>query len=201
MPQAFVLAFVAGYADAAGFLRFDAFAGMMTGNTVLMSVALLHGAAAAAIRYALLLVAFFAGAVVAEILARVARPPAPALLLEAALLLGCDATRQDGAIFALVLAMGIQAGAMTQFGGTRVNTVVITANLQRFASGCVSRLWPGRGTAPRSGPFAIYGLGWVGYVLGACAGAAGFAFIAWPFLVPAALLLLVHWLNLREKSA
>jgi uncharacterized membrane protein YoaK (UPF0700 family) len=38
--QASVLSIVAGYADTIGYLSFGAFAGLMTGNTVLLGIAL-----------------------------------------------------------------------------------------------------------------------------------------------------------------
>ncbi len=38
MLQACLLAIIAGQADTVGFLRYDAFAGLMTGNTILLGL-------------------------------------------------------------------------------------------------------------------------------------------------------------------
>ena len=53
MIQAVLLALIAGYADTVGFLRFEAFAGLMTGNTILLGIELAthkYGAAARQVR-------------------------------------------------------------------------------------------------------------------------------------------------------
>jgi uncharacterized membrane protein YoaK (UPF0700 family) len=194
MPQAFALAIIAGYADTAGFLRFDAFAGMMTGNTVLFSIALLHHEPLAAAAYAGIIACFFIGAVLAQLLLQLGRPIWIALSLEGALLLSCDFFHSSWAVILLVLAMGMQSTAATQFGRVRLNTVFITGNIQRFAEGLVRRHLPARtGASPHSEEIAIYGLVWLGYALGAGGGAAGHAFLAWPLIVPAALLPFIYW--------
>ena len=43
MLQAGVLVMIAGYADAIGFLQHRAFAGQMTGNTILLAISLAEG--------------------------------------------------------------------------------------------------------------------------------------------------------------
>ncbi len=40
MLPASVLAIIAGYVDAVGYLHFDAFAGLMTGNTIFLGIEL-----------------------------------------------------------------------------------------------------------------------------------------------------------------
>jgi len=194
MPQAFALAIIAGYADTAGFLRFDAFAGMMTGNTVLFSIALLHHEPLAAATYAGIIAAFFAGAVLAQLLLQLGRPPWIALSLEGAFLVLCDFVHSGWAVILLVLAMGMQSTAATQFGRVRLNTVFITGNIQHFAEGLVRRHLPARaGTSHQDEALVIYGLVWLGYALGASGGAAGHAFLDRPLIVPAALLPFIYW--------
>lgn len=194
MPQAFALAIIAGYADCAGFLRFDAFAGMMTGNTVLFSIALLHHEPLVAAAYAGIIACFFTGAVAAQFLLQLGRPPWIALSLEGALLVLCDFVHSRWAVVLLVLAMGLQSTAATKFGRVRLNTVFITGNIQRFAEGLVRRHLPARTGPPlESEEIAIYGLVWLGYALGACGGAAGHSFLGHPLIVPAALLPFIYW--------
>jgi uncharacterized membrane protein YoaK (UPF0700 family) len=59
LPLAFAFAAIAGYADAIGYLRYKAFAGMMTGNTVLMGLAFLQRADRPPGEYAAVLAIFF----------------------------------------------------------------------------------------------------------------------------------------------
>ena len=74
MAAAIAFAVIGGYADAIGFLRYHAFAGMMTGNTVLMGLALFRRADLPAWDYAGLLAIFFLAAVAAFLLLRYLPP-------------------------------------------------------------------------------------------------------------------------------
>ena len=68
--QACLLAMVAGYADAVGFLTFNAFAGAMTGNTVLLGIALASRKFADAFQSAGIIVAFLVGVAASVVLRR-----------------------------------------------------------------------------------------------------------------------------------
>ena len=68
--QACLLAIVAGYADAVGFLVFNAFAGAMTGNTVLLGIALAGQQFAAAAQSASIIAAFLVGVAASALLRR-----------------------------------------------------------------------------------------------------------------------------------
>ena len=68
--QACLLAVVAGYADAVGFLVFNAFAGAMTGNTVLLGIALASQQFAAAAQSAGIIAAFVVGVAASALLRR-----------------------------------------------------------------------------------------------------------------------------------
>jgi uncharacterized membrane protein YoaK (UPF0700 family) len=184
VPLAFAFAAIAGYADAIGYLRFKAFAGMMTGNTVLMGLAFFHRADLPAADYAGVLAVFFIVSCVAFAALRFRCPPLVLLLAEAAAILAADATGSNWAIVALVIAMGLQNPLATRLG-VALSTTFITGDMLRFADGLVGRMSPERG-APA--PFAIYGIAWLGYAGGAALGAAGFAYLRWPLLVPAAAL-------------
>ncbi len=190
MPLAFVFAAIAGYADAIGYLRFKAFAGMMTGNTVLMGLAAFHRADLLVWDYAGVLAIFFVTSCIAyALLRRFHCPPLVLLLAEAAWLLP-EAIDSLWAIVLLVIAMGIQNPLATRLG-VPSNTTFITGDMLRFAQGVVGRLLPHPGGHLPG--FAIFGLAWLGYAIGAALGAAIFAEFRWPLLVPAAALAYVFF--------
>ncbi|HWE73475.1 MAG TPA: YoaK family protein [Stellaceae bacterium] len=191
MPLAFAFAAIAGYADAIGYLRYKAFAGMMTGNTVLMGLAFSQSADRPAVEYAALLAAFFITAAGAFALLRKRCPPAILLVAEAVALLLPEIFRGSWAILLLVVAMGLQNPLAQRFG-LPLSTTFITGNLLRFAEGLIGRFVPHRGHN-RGGAFAIYGIAWLGYAAGAALGAAGFAALRWPLIVPAASLAYIYW--------
>jgi uncharacterized membrane protein YoaK (UPF0700 family) len=189
MLEAVLFALIAGYADAIGYLRFGAFAGMMTGNTVLMGLAVLHGAERSFSVYAALIALFFAAAVVANLVLPRVRP---SLLLigESLLILLADAIRADWAIAFIVAAMGLQNPIATRLG-VPLSTTFITGDILRFAEGIVRRIGAGSAETPRTG-FAIYGWVWLGYAIGAALGAGGHAVLRWPLIVPFLLLVLIY---------
>lgn len=123
MPLAFAFAAIAGDADAIGYLRYKAFAGMMTGNTVLMGLAFFQRADRPAEEYAVVLAIFFVTSAIAFVLLRKRCSPLVLLVAEA------------------------------------------VALLLRFAEGLVGRVVPHCGH--KAAPFAIYGIAWLGYAIGA----------------------------------
>ncbi len=190
MPQAVALGIIAGYADAVGYLRFKAFAGMMTGNTVLMGLALFGRAELQPWIYASLLALFFVAAVATYLLLPHV-PPVVLLAGEALLILVSDAVSAQWAVSFLVIAMGMQNQVAARFG-VPLNTTFITGDILRFAEGLAGRLSLAA-VQPSSVHFAIFGLVWFGYALGAALGAAAFKLVAWPLVVPALLLGFVYW--------
>jgi uncharacterized membrane protein YoaK (UPF0700 family) len=197
LPLAFAFAAIAGYADAIGYLRFRAFAGMMTGNTVLMGLAAFHRADLPAWEYAGVLAIFFITSCIGyALLRRFHCPPLVLLIVEAAALLLPEAIASAWAITLLVIAMGIQNPLATRLG-VPSNTTFITGDMLRFAQGVVGRLLPHPGHQPG---FAIYGLAWLGYAVGAALGAALFGSFRWPLLVPAAALFYVYWQARRDGN-
>ena len=189
MPQAVAFAMIAGYADAIGYLRFRAFAGMMTGNTVLMGMAVFHRADLPVWEYASLLALFASAAIVAYLsLPRVA--PGTLLAVEALLIVGADLVRANWAIICLVIAMGLQNPVAARFG-VPLNTTFITGVILRFCEGLSRWLHAlaGRGTGE---PFAIFGFVWLGYAAGAALGTGVFRLISWPSVIPIALLAFIY---------
>ena len=185
MPPAIAFALIAGYADAVGYLRFKAFAGMMTGNTVLMGLSAFHLTELTIWEYGGLLALFVAAAALAYLLlTRV--PPLALLVAEAVLILVPDFIGGAWTVVFLVIAMGIQNPVATRYG-VALNTTFITGVILRFCEGLARFLRPH--PHGKAEPFMIYGLVWLGYVSGAALGTGVYGFgFAWPSLVPLVLL-------------
>lgn len=194
MPLAFAFAAIAGYADAIGYLRYKAFAGMMTGNTVLMGLAFFQPADRPAGEFAAVLAIFFVISCIAFAALRWRCPPVIILAAEAIALLLPEIFHGPWAIALLVIAMGLQ-NPLAQRLGLALSTTFITGDILRFAAGLVGRVVPRQDQ--KSVPFAIYGLAWLGYAVGAALGAAGFAALSWPLIIPALGLAVIYWLAYR----
>jgi len=193
--QAGLLTVVAGIADSVGYITMGGiFAANMTGNTVLAGISLAEGHYVTAARRAAPLLAFFLGALLARLLLRLRHKPAVPLLIEAALIaaVGFLPISTEPAILIVALAMGLQASALTQFGGVAVSTVVVTSTLARVADATLDRAWPAAKPAqpPVAAPRLLM-LTWAGYLVGAIAGAFLLRVTGQPLLVPAALLVIV----------
>lgn len=189
MPQACLLALVAGYADAVGFLKYDAFAGLMTGNTILFGIAVsnAHFSAALFITFAIIAV-FLTGVILARIFLRLGGKPWLPLSVVSALLVLCGFLSKDIAAPTLALAMGLQNSAANRFDGVSLNTVFITGNLQKLGEGILAWAWPQNGETSDNNNVAIFGLVWIAYAIGAGIGATSFRYLTYPLLVPAAVL-------------
>lgn len=193
--QATLLTVVAGIADSVGYITMGGvFAANMTGNTVLAGIALAENHWANAGRALATLVAFFVGAMLARLLLRLWAKPALPILLEAAIIgaMGFLPLAAESAVLVLAFAMGLQASAITHFGGVSVSTVVVTSTLARAAEAALDRLWPAEAAPPPAviRPRLLL-LTWVGYLVGAVAGGLLLHLMAWPLLVPAVLLVIV----------
>jgi len=137
------LTFSTGVVDAVGFLGLDrVFVGNMTGNVVILGMALTGTADLPVLGPALALVGFMAGAAVAGRLTRPGWTPRTtvALLLQAAmitatavLVLVVGDALTHGAMVAITTtlgaAMGIQAAAARHVGVKDVTTVVVTSTI------------------------------------------------------------------------
>ena len=193
--QATLLTIIAGISDAVGYITMGGvFAANMTGNTVLAGIALAEGRYPDAGRHLAPLVAFFIGAMLARLLLRLwARPMIP-ILLEATIIgaLGFLPPATEPAVLVLAFAMGLQASAITQFGGVSVSTVVVTSTLARTADAALDHLWPAEADKlPVVATPRLLLLTWVGYLVGAAAGGVLLHVVAWPLIVPAVLLVIV----------
>ena len=157
-----VLTGAAGLVDAMSYLELGhVFTAMMTGNTVLLALAIGQGEIMAALRSTLALAAFSAGAAVgAMVLARGVRrsewPPVVtgALALEGAVLgvfgvvwhVGGMAPRSGSVVVVLIvlsgLAMGVQAAAVRHLGVPGVASTYITGTLTSLMAELVIWLRP-----------------------------------------------------------
>ena len=191
--QAALLTIVAGLADAVGYVAMGGvFAANMTGNTVLAGLSLGEGHFDLAARRLAPLVTFFLGAMLARLLLRLFHRPAVPLLIEAALLAGVGLLPfgREPALLMVALAMGLQASAITHFGGTALSTVVVTSTLARIAEAALDRMWPTGRALPSVATPRLLVLTWIGYLAGATGGVLLVRAVPWPLLVPAALLVI-----------
>jgi uncharacterized membrane protein YoaK (UPF0700 family) len=190
MLRACILAVIAGYADTVGFLQFDAFAGLMTGNTVLLGISLAGANPGRALHFGTIILAFFLGVLCSRMLLRCHCPPTICLVVAAAAMVLCTVYASPAGADILAFAMGSQNAAATRFGDVALNTVFITGNLQKFGEGLVGLLFPGHGRFAEPPPrnVAIFGLVWFSYGIGAALGAAAHAMLRWPLLLPAVVL-------------
>jgi uncharacterized membrane protein YoaK (UPF0700 family) len=199
--QAALLAIVAGMADAVGYITMGGiFAANMTGNTVLAGISLADGHYELAIKRFIPLFAFFLGAMLARLLLRLLYKPVVPLLLEAALLAVVEflPVGPEPQVIIVALAMGLQASALTHFGGTAASTVVVTSTLARLGDAALDRLWRAekRALPPVATPLLL-SLTWLAYLGGAAGGGLLAHAITHPLLVPAALLLVVVYLVIQ----
>jgi uncharacterized membrane protein YoaK (UPF0700 family) len=161
---------------------------------VLAGIAAAEGRYDNAVRHLAPLLAFFVGAMLARLLLRLSHRPTVPVLVEAALIaaVGFLPIGPESAVLILALAMGLQASAITHFGGAAVSTVVVTSTLARTADATLDRIWPAeKRPLPSVNTPSLLALTWTGYLGGAAAGALLLHVMPWPLLVPAALLLIV----------
>ena len=185
--QAALLIMIAGYADAIGFLQFRAFAGQMTGNTILLAISIVDAGWTQVAFYLAVIVSFLIGVAIAGAIVRLGCRPAIGLSLAALALAVCAFVATHWGSLLLAFAMGAQNAAATRFGDATLNTVFITGDLQKLFERVLGWLWPAKSAAPTAG-VGILALVWVEYFGGALIGALAHFTLSHPLLIPAALL-------------
>jgi uncharacterized membrane protein YoaK (UPF0700 family) len=185
--QAGLLVMIAGYADAIGFLQFRAFAGQITGNTILLAISIVEAGWAQAAFYLAVIASFLIGVVISGGLVRLGHAPAIALSLSAVALAICAFVTDHWGALLLAFAMGTQNAAATRFGDATLNTVFITGDLQKLFEAVLAWLWQSKPGQPPPG-LAILAPVWLEYFAGALIGALAHATLSYPLLIPAALL-------------
>ncbi len=176
--QACPLAIVGGFADAVGFLIFNAFAGAMTGNTVLLGIALAAGQWSDAAQSAVIIAAFLVGVASSAWLRRWLSLAA-ILVIEMAAIAVAALVAPVLAAPLLAFAMGLQNAAMTHFAGTTLNTVFLTGNLQKLVQ---SLLRPGQRQASEVAAVAVASRLWLAYLAGVVLGAVASRWATYPLL-------------------
>ncbi len=187
----------AGYLDAVGYLTFGIFTANMTGNTVLLGIAIGQGRWQAMVRVLLAIAAFVVGAAAVALLLRERRRMGRVLGLEAACLLAGlavwwrvipEAAQALPVIALLSAAMGAQSAAVRQVGEQRISTTYVTGTLTSLAVDTMSEILGRRRrrSRPQTDPAAsarrsvplLTGI-WATYVAGAVIG--GFSHQRWGF--------------------
>lgn len=172
LASAVLLCGAAGMVDAVGFVRHGAFAANMTGNSVLMAIALAERDIARALDCGLMLAWFYAGVLIGRAAWTLGHRRATAPLVVELLLLGLCAMVVPERWLALgvtALAMGVQAAALARFAGVALSTVVVTSTMVRIAEANVDfivRLARGRVSAERA-PLWLLAGAWLAYAVGA----------------------------------
>lgn len=177
---------IAGWADAVGYLQAKTFAAQMTGNIVLLGIALAHRAWGDGGRLLLVVMAFVAGMVLVSLVSRSETGRRASVLGCAA---GMGAIAVSGSLSALMpllaACLGGQNSALQRFRGQPINTSFISGNMQKFANALVEHL---RGDNKQSRLLLLIPLLICAYTAGAAAGASAVGNLVYP-LLPAALLL------------
>lgn len=189
MIRACLLALIAGYADTIGLIRYGAFAGLMTGNTILLGIEIARFEFDKAGFHAAIIAIFLAGVIASRLILRAGLPIWGALTIAAALLVLCSFVSDRPAALILPLAMGMQNSAANRFNGVALNTVFITGNIQKIGEGLLAWAWPHKDAgAAKSEGVAIFAWVWVAYAAGALLGAVIERILSHPLWLPAAIL-------------
>lgn len=170
------LTFSTGLVDAVGYLGLDrVFTGNMTGNVVILGMALTGADDLPVLGPALALVGFMAGAALGGRVLRTARPGwtnrttvlfgavGTVMLIVGGLLLGFSSRLTDAGIVTtttvLGAAMGVQAATARFLAVKDVTTVVVTSTITGLAADSVLGSGQGGGSARRAGAVVLILLG------------------------------------------
>ena len=197
MLRAIILALIAGYVDTVGYLHFNTFAGLMTGNTIFLGIEFATEKYDKAIYHGVIILAFLVGVIVTPVKMRAGLNSWIALTAASALLVICSFLEKIIAAVLLSVAMGIQNSAANRFNGVALNTVFITGNLQKLGEELVTWIWPSKDGAARQGA-TIFAFVWLAYAVGAVLGAVAVNFMGKPLFIPA---IVLPFIMLRPRPA
>src|SRR3954462_1625134 len=128
-----LLATIAGYADTVGYLHLNAFAGLMTGNTILMGIELATAKYRQAAFHGAIIAMFLFGVIFGRIIVRAGLEVFRALMVTSGLLIVSSLADKFWGALLLALGMGIQNSAANRFGGITLNHVFIREISKRLA--------------------------------------------------------------------
>src|SRR5215210_4943868 len=187
MIRVTLLAIIAGYADTIGYLHLNAFAGLMTGNTIFMGIELATHKYSQSASHAVIILMFLLGVILGRLIIRMGAKVWMALTLTSILLVACSFAGTFWGALLLALGMGIQNSAANRFAGITLNHVFVTGNLQKLGEEIASWVWPSQGQQVKRESI-IFVLAWLGYAMGAVAGTLAADFIDKPLIVAACIL-------------
>jgi uncharacterized membrane protein YoaK (UPF0700 family) len=199
MAQAALLVAIAGFTDAVGFLRYQAFACQMTGNTLLLALSVFHQSWLQSLYYVAMITCFVLGVLASSGLTRAGRSPVLSLCIAGGVLALCSFIGLKWASPLLGFAMGLQTAAATRFGAASINTVYITGDLQRLFEALAALIWPRRGAPPSAGIGAL-ALVWLEYLGGGLVGALADVTFRHALLIPAVILPFVLLRRRRDSG-
>ena len=201
------LALVAGHIDAVGLLDLGGVIHIaaMTGNTVQAAITAIRGQWPHLALLATTLAAFFCGGVVASCVRRRLRHPPgelfimTVLVLAAQLVRSCLSTPLAIELPLLAVATAMQGQTISRFGGLPIQTIVVTNNLLKLGDAIAGRYLCGSPKAKAGGECIRASQGevilpacaWVGYALGAGAGALAALHLQLPLVPPALFLIFI----------
>jgi uncharacterized membrane protein YoaK (UPF0700 family) len=185
------LALVAGFADGIAYLRWHLFAANMTGNTVLLGLALIRGDSATILGALAPIASLVLGAAVASAVRDRFGRGIP-LLLEALMLAIASLVLRSVQLEIIAFAMGIQNQAIRTFAGITVNTSFITGDYAQAGTALVDVLSaPRRARGQRT--LAIVSALATAYALGAAAAALLNAKMPHALLLPVPIVLAIAY--------
>ncbi len=193
------LTIVCGIVEVIGYMDVGhIYPAIMTGNTVQLGYTLSQSDWGHFLTIGYAIASFFAGCMIASLIRRHLRRPPVELALMALVLVIAGFVRLDPALRVpvelplLALALSMQGETVASFGGVSLQTLVVTNNMVKFSDAVVGRYLSGSGgKRPALQEAVLPGLAWLTYSLAAAAGAVADTGLTYPFLIPAALLLLV----------
>lgn len=182
--DAALLCGVGGWVDAISYLRFDTFAGAMTGNTVLLGISVFEQSPRQAAYHLALIVVFVVFVALSGWLGRLGLRPAMLLMIESLLLVGSSFSADPWIACLLAAGMGIQTAVVPKFLGASVNTVFITGNIGRLGEALPELIHQPAARAHAR----LMSLAWLSYGLGAALGCAGLTLNRYAMLPPVLIL-------------
>jgi uncharacterized membrane protein YoaK (UPF0700 family) len=179
-----LLCAIGGSADAIAYLRYGAFVGAMTGNTVLLGIDLVQWQPGRALYHACIVVVFLLAVVMTRIALLSRLSVSPLLVVVAAMLGASGLIESEWSAVVSAAALGMQNAAVRNIGGVSINTVFITGNLVGLGSALPEARAPENRNAA-----VILATTWLAYAAGAVLGAAALHLTNYAMAVPAALAL------------
>ena len=162
-------------------------AGLMTGNTIIMGIELVTSRYGQAATHAVIIFTFLMGVILGRLVILLGANVWMALSVTSLLLVLCSFAGKFWGALLLALGMGIQNSAANRFAGITLNHVFITGNLQKLGEEIAFWIWPTPGRR-MTGDSIIFALAWLGYALGAAAGALAADIMAKPLIIAACIL-------------